>query len=472
MEKDDGLTHELNVLRQKAEKKLKNSGPETIDHMMGKDAQYIIHELRINQIELELQNEELKSANAKAKYLLDKYADLYNFAPSGYFTLSKSGKILEANLSGAALLGVQSGRLVSSRFQMFVKADNVAVFDAFLNAIIRTDKKQMCEIQLLRDDANPLFVNIEGTIAHVRENGGKQILASVMDITDRKQIKGYKESAEKSLQLLNERLENDKLKTEFFANISHELRTPLNVILSTLQLIDLLKKKNAADNNKLNLDKHIGVIKQNCCRLLRVINNLIDATKIDSGFYGVDLQNCDIVMLIRDITLSVTQFIERKGITLSLNSSVSSKIIACDPDKIEKVVLNLLSNAVKFSKQGGNISINIVDGTDFITISFKDTGIGIPQDKLEEIFHRFRQIDKSLTRAYEGSGIGLNLAKLIIEMLGGSIRVESEVGKGSEFIMKLPVNVLPDNGCAVGKIFADERQRRIERINVEFSDIY
>ena len=472
MEKDNELTQKFNVLHQRAEKKLKSSRPEAMSHIMEKDARYIIHELQINQIELELQNDELKSANTKAQYLSDKYTDLYNFAPSGYFTLNKNGKILEANLSGAALLRIDGNCLINNRFQAFVDPDYIGLFDAFVNCIIKTDKKQVCEIQLFSNDAVPVFVRIEGTVVHAKEGGAKQILISVMDITEHKQIKEYKESAEKSLQLLNETLENDKLKTEFFANISHELRTPLNVILSTLQLIDLLKRKNLGVESKLNLDKHIGVIKQNCFRLLRLINNLIDVTRIDSGFYGVNLRNYDIIMLIRDITLSVAQFIESRGISLQISSNVESKILACDPDKIERVVLNLLSNAIKFTKQGGNISVNISDNTDNIVISIKDTGIGIPEDKLEEIFFRFKQIDKSLTREYEGSGIGLNLVKSIIQMLGGGITVRSEFGKGSEFIIKLPAKVLPDNECVADRTFAEDRPSRIERINIEFSDIY
>lgn len=472
MEKNSELTQMFIALHQRAEKKLKSSHPEAMSHMMEKDAQYIIHELQVHQIELELQNEELKSANAKAKYLLDKYTDLYNFAPSGYFTLNKNGKILEANLSGAALLRADGNDLTNNRFQAFVEPGYIGLFNAFINCIIKTGKKQMCEIQLFSNDAVPLFVRIEGTVVHAKEGGAKQILLSVMDITEHMQIKEYKESAEKSLQLLNETLENDKFKTEFFANISHELRTPLNVILSTLQLIDLLKKKNPVVEGKLNLNKHLGVIKQNCFRLLRLINNLIDVTRIDSGFYGINLRNYDIIMLIRDITLSVAPFSESRGISLQISSNVESKILACDPDKIERVVLNLLSNAIKFTKQGGNISVSIVDNTDHIMISIKDTGIGIPEDKLEEIFFRFKQIDKSLTREYEGSGIGLNLVKSIIQMLEGSITVKSELGKGSEFIIKLPAKVLPDNECTAGRTFAEDKPSRVERINIEFSDIY
>jgi len=414
----------------------------------------------------------LKAANEKAKYLLDKYTNLYNFAPSGYFTLNVNGKIKELNMAGAELLGMKGKSLKNSCFQAFLITDFIGVFNTFLIKIIETHEKQMCEVQLLNERESPLFAKIEGVVAQENEDNTKQILISVMDITEHKQIKEYKKSAQESLQLLNETLENDKLKLEFFSNISHELRTSLNVILSTLQLVNLLKKEQLEGESNLYLDKHIQVIKQNSFRLLRLINNVIDVTKIDSGYYDIKLQNYNIIILVKSIMTSVRPFIESKGIALELTSNVESRIIACDPDKIERIVLNIMSNAVKFTKPGGRISVDIFNDLNDITISLKDTGIGIPKDRLEEIFLRFRQIDKSLTREHEGSGIGLNLVKSIVNMLGGCIMVESELGEGSTFSIKLPAKMLANKEYEGDISGDDEDQGQIERIKIEFSDIY
>ena len=179
-------------------------------------------------------------------------------------------------------------------------------------------------------------------------------------------------------------------------------------------------------------------MKQNCYRLLRLINNLIDISKIDSGFLNPNLKNYNIVSVVEDITLSVAEYIQDKGVEVIFDTNVEEKIIACDPDNIERIILNLLSNAVKFTNAGDQITVEVMDNEDYIEISVKDTGIGIPEDKLKVIFERFRQVDNSLSRSHEGSGIGLSLVKALVDMHDGSINVNSNLGEGTEFIIKLP----------------------------------
>lgn len=289
------------------------------------------------------------------------------------------------------------------------------------------------------------------------------------------ELKHKKELEKKALedeQLLKETLEYDRLKTEFFSNISHELKTPLNVILGTVQLLDLYLKTDIEAFDIKNTNRHIKVVRQNCYRLLRLINNLIDITRIDSGFLKVYLRNCNIVNVVEDITQSVADYIESKGISLIFDTDTEEKILACDPDNIERVILNLLSNAIKFTEPGGTIEVSIFDKEDKVLISVRDTGIGIPEDKLKIIFERFRQVENILSRSHEGSGIGLSLVKSIVEMHSGKISVKSECGKGSEFIIELPVHVLPESEDELKNNYALMQQSNIERINIEFSDIY
>ncbi|MCY6372807.1 PAS domain-containing sensor histidine kinase [Clostridium ganghwense] len=301
------------------------------------------------------------------------------------------------------------------------------------------------------------FFDVNGQIIEFQSVG--------IDITELKKAKNSLQENQKKLDRI---MEYDKLKTEFFANISHELRTPLNLILSTLQLIAYQEK-----NNILELKysrKYQNIVKQNCYRLLRLINNLIDITKIDSGYFDIHLKNYNIVNIVENITLSVAEYIENKNIHLLFDTDVEEKIMACDPNQIERIILNLLSNAVKFTEPGGNIIVNMYDKGENIIIAVKDTGIGIPKDKLEIIFHRFTQIDKSFTRNHEGSGIGLSLTESLVKMHGGKIAVKSQYGKGSEFIIELPVKIIESENTKVknGNIKNDY----VESINVEFSDIY
>lgn len=278
-----------------------------------------------------------------------------------------------------------------------------------------------------------------------------------------KKIKKDEEILKKDKELY-EATEYDRLKTEFLCNLSHEFRTPLNVILGTLQLLGISMKGNKDK-------KYLGIMKQNCYRLLRLINNLIDISKFDSGFGKINLKNHNIVNVVEEITLSVAPYIEQKGISLEFDTDVEEKIMGCDVDQMERVLLNLLSNSVKFTNPGGEIKVNFYDKGKTILIVIKDTGIGIPKNKLHIIFKRFGQVDKSLTRNHEGSGIGLSLVKSIIEMWGGNISIESEYGKGSTFTIELPVIVLSEKDSTLSENYCIS-SNLVEKTQVEFSDIY
>jgi PAS domain S-box-containing protein len=298
------------------------------------------------------------------------------------------------------------------------------------------------------------------------------IISFGVDITERKKMEELRRVSEENKRLLNEAREYDKLKTEFFANISHELRTPINVILGSIQLLQMIPQECIEEKVSGKLDKYVGYMKQNCYRLVRLVNNLIDATKIDAGYYDINLKNCDIVSIIEDITLSISMYANNKGISLTFDTDVEEKIMACDPDKIERIILNLLSNAIKFTRTEGSICVNIQDDNDNIIISIKDTGIGIPENKLDFIFERFRQVNKTLIRDNEGSGIGLSLVKSLIELHDGRIYVDSKLGEGSEFVIKLPVRVVSDDNNSHQKESDFLVESNIERVNIEFSDIY
>lgn len=314
---------------------------------------------------------------------------------------------------------------------------------------------------IVRDkDNNEFWVEVNSQAIMLNED--VNILSTVRNITERKQAE---------LAAENEALELEKLRTEFFANISHELRTPLNIILGSIKILSMNLEKESIDREKIfNL---INTEKQNCFRLLRLINNLIDSTKIDTGYFELNMVNCNIVNIVEEITLSAAEYIKSNDLNLIFDTDIEEKIIACDLDKLERILLNILSNAVKFTDSGGNIFVNIYDGEEFVTISIEDTGIGIHKDKLDIIFDRFRQVDRSFTRNHEGSGIGLSLVKFLVEVLGGTISVESEYGVGTRFTIKLPVKLIDENKNKENvKLLDNNLNSYVERIKIEFSDIY
>lgn len=275
-------------------------------------------------------------------------------------------------------------------------------------------------------------------------------------------------------ELVKAKAEADKAniaKSNFIANLSHELRTPIAVILSGIQLIEVNIKKDGIEN-KCNLNNHINTIKQNCYRLLRLVNNIIDVTKIDAGFKNMNFQKLDIISLVENITTSVVEYAKLKRITVIFDTDEEERIVDIDPDKIERIMLNLLSNAIKFTPQNGYIFVKVLSDSTKVMISVEDTGIGIPIEKKELIFEKFQQIDNTFTRSNEGSGIGLSLVKSFVELHKGKISVFSELGKGSKFVIELPTSKLGKDLSPKEQVQVESYDSSVDMLNIEFSDIY
>ena len=291
------------------------------------------------------------------------------------------------------------------------------------------------------------------------------------DITEQEETdSALRSSVEQIDKLLKEMMEYDQLKSEFFSNISHEFRTPINVILGTLQLIELKHISQSAPISSDMLKKHTKIMKQNCYRLLKLTNNLIDVTKLEAGYFEINLNNYNIVQVVEDITLSVDEYIENMGITLEFDTNTEEMIMAIDADMIERIMLNLLSNAIKFTPRGGTIAVHVKSKGESIDISVRDTGAGIPADRINIIFERFRQVNSSLTRNHEGSGIGLSLVKNLVKLHGGEIRVSSQYGEGTEFLITLPVRLVNKENAVCH--LPSKKDDHVQRISLEFSDIY
>ena len=261
-------------------------------------------------------------------------------------------------------------------------------------------------------------------------------------------------------------LEDNKLKLDFFVNISHELRTPVNLISSTIQLIKL-NLKNLSKEDENIISKYIDIMESNSMRLIRLINNLIDSTKIDAGFVKFTPINADIIKFVEDVCDSVVDYVDFNKMNLIFDTDREEEIVLFDPDIIERILLNLLSNAVKFNKVDGTIYVNLYTKDDEIRITVRDEGIGIPKEKLSSIFKRFEQIQTKNKIEKQGSGIGLYLVKSLVTLHGGNIKVESKVNEGSKFIVTIPKKVL-ENG---EELVIDEKEKANRKVNIEFSDI-
>ena len=258
-----------------------------------------------------------------------------------------------------------------------------------------------------------------------------------------------------------------KMKDEFLSIISHELRTPLTVISSATQAMNYICGDELPDKAK----EYTNIIRKNTYRQLRLVNNLLDITRANAGRIKVHKKSLDIVFLTKAITDSVCTYASQKGIKLMFVSSFKKKILGIDDEKYERILLNLISNAIKFTSGGEDIIVKLSSIKENICIEVEDNGIGIPNDKIDMIFERFGQVDSSLSRQAEGTGLGLSLVKKLVDALGGSISVKSKVGIGSTFSILLPDEKIVKK-CEEKEMINLLDNRLIEHINVEFSDIY
>ena len=264
---------------------------------------------------------------------------------------------------------------------------------------------------------------------------------------------------------LEEFIKLEAMKVEFLSNMSHEFRTPINIILAIVQLLNLHNKPLGDEKYK----EYLNILKQNSYRLLRLVNNVMDITKVNSDSDKLNLVNCNIVSVLEEIVMSTVLYASEKKRNIIFDTDSEEIILACDEDKIERIMLNLISNAIKFSQLHTDIEIKIKRNVDLnrVYISVKNYGSNIEFKDREKIFERFYRVDNSLNRKNEGCGIGLFLCRKFIEMHGGEIFLDN-IDNGTQFSFYLPINITEEkiNNPII------QKDSLIEKCNIEFSDIY
>lgn len=290
-------------------------------------------------------------------------------------------------------------------------------------------------------------------------------IISIRDVTNQVNNDYYMLKLEKERKEYLERV--IKVKDNFLTLISHEFKTPLTVIMTAIQAMELFCADELSDKAK----RYIKTIKQNSLRQFRLIRNLLDITRGTADQIKLNNRTIDIVSLTKLITESVNIYAVQKELNVSFYSNVSEKTVCIDDEKYERILLNMLSNAIKFTPKGKNVKVILTVRNGFINLAVKDEGIGIPEDKIDIIFERFGQVDSSLSRQAEGSGIGLYLVKMFVERMGGAIYVKSKPFHGTTFLVRLPDISEPEQ---MKDVRYDEQENRkiVDMMNIEFSDIY
>lgn len=412
---------------------------------------------------LRSQVDEIRKTKSDVEKMKEKYRSFFKMSPDYIFIIDyNTREIIEAN--DAFLKNIGTVDKEDENIKLLSKDD-------IIGRIMKTHDSRGIEFNILAKNGKYKEIEVKSTILK-DEKTSERILCFGRDLSEKRKIEKMQVEKEEKEKRLEEFQEYDKIKTEFFANISHELRTPLNVILGSIQLISLNLKKEGDIREAVS--KNNRIMRQNCYRLLRLIGNIIDLTKSASDYLHLQLRVMNIIEVVEDITMSVVDYAKVKGVEVEFDTEVEEVHLNCDPDKIERIILNILSNAIKFTGKNDKIFVNIKDFDNKIIISIRDTGIGIPQQNLKNIFTRFSQVNKSFTRENEGSGIGLSLTKSLVELHNGTIWVESIYGEGSIFFIELPKNIEESeiNYDDSVPVLTERKSDLVEKINIEFSDIY
>jgi PAS domain S-box-containing protein len=395
-------------------------------------------------------SEELVKVQNELKRTYENFLYIFDNAPIGYITLDNSGLIKAANKFTFNILKLSKYDLLEKSFSGFVHKESNKLFFDTTKKSIKSGKNQRCELKLQNSIGEPFYAEV--TISSVLDSKKKisESKIAFVDITPQKE-------AEKKLVLIDRRLEEqintrtqeliesnkmleearDKaedlnlMKSFFLANMSHELRTPMVGILGFSEVI-------MSETKDPDIKEMASLIHNGGTRLLETLNLILDFSKIESEKINLNYEITNVNETVKDVVNIFSDTIQKKNLVIKFTSIENEIKATVDTRLFKQIIINLVNNAVKYTNEG-YIEVSLLTYEEKLILKVRDTGIGIDKDKIGIIFEEFRQVSEGLNRQFSGTGLGLTLTKRFIELMNGSIRVISELNKGTEFIVELPL---------------------------------
>ncbi|MGO9374382.1 MAG: sensor histidine kinase [Syntrophobacteraceae bacterium] len=408
-------------LRNRAMETLKSKSS-SMEKMPVEDVRKLVEELQIHQIELEMQNEELRSIQYELEQSRKKYSDLYDFAPVGYLTINEEGRIVEANLTAAKQLGMERSILIGKPFNLYAAEDYREELHIHLRKVFKTKQPHTCEIKLNGRSLTNSYVQLDST--YLLDSDGQNLTRTTMtDISDRKQ-------AEEKLKVFAGKLEQSNQELEQFAFIaSHDLQEPLRKIQA---FGNMLGNKCSDQLNEQGKD-YITRMQNAAKRMQQLIGDLLKYSRVAARPEPLDTVD------LREAVAEVISDLEPRIVRLGANVEVFDlPAIKAGKSQIRQLFQNLMVNALKFhGNDQPHIKIYSQRTDHDCRIFVEDNGIGFDEKYIERIFMPFQRLHGR--SAYEGTGMGLAICRRIVERYGGSITAKGKPGEGSTFIITLPV---------------------------------
>lgn len=386
-----------------------------------REREALIHDLEVHQVELETQNQQLRETQALLEESRARYADLYDFAPVAYCMFDANGCIMEINLTGAALLGLERSSLLGKPFILFVSQLDRSAFLKHLTTCLTRKDQAATELTLTLKTKNPVIVRLMSSNV---TDGTRAILGCRAVLTD---ISAQKQDETALLHAV-------RMREEFMAIVSHDLRNPLaSLAMGTQGLLRLIPE----GNSELTGSRRMLELMQRAAeRMYRLLEDLLDLSSMDAGHLSMHRKSHDVTELVLAVIDIVGPLAAKKTIRLEAKSDVKPLFAYCDRDRIIQVLLNLVGNSIKFTPEGGLIGIETALQNEEVLMCVRDTGSGIAGPQLAHVFDPYWQAEKVPGK---GVGLGLSIAKGIVEFHGGTIWAESQLDRGSTFSFTLPI---------------------------------
>lgn len=453
------LSHEARIQQRRTEDRVRSISLEKIalsmknlDTSSPEAMQKIVHQLQVHQIELEMQNEELRRTQFELETARLRYFDLYDLAPLGYCTLSENGLILEANLMAAKMFDCSRGDLVNKSISSFIFKTDQDIYYLHRKRLIESGEPQSYELRIINSSGKPMWIHLNATYEK-NADGVPQLRKIMTDISERKQaertLRESEERYHKEQHRLDQILQNSNIelkqataiaekanlaKSDFLSNMSHELRTPLSAILGFAQLIDSGTPSPTA-TQKRNLEQ----ILRAGWYLLDLINEILDLALIESGKLSVSLEPVALAQVLRDCQTMVEHDAEKHRIEVTFRDIAAPYFVQADNTRLKQVLVNLLSNAIKYNKPNGTVVVSCAQiSPERIRISVEDSGKGLLPEQIAQLFQPFNRLGQEY-QAEQGTGIGLVMTKRLIELMDGEIGLKSDLGEGSTFWVEINI---------------------------------
>src|SRR5437773_8970408 len=341
------------------------------------------------------------------------------------------GIITDVNKQMEALTGCTRDELIGAPFKGYFTDPERA--EAGIKLVLSEQKVTDYELTACARDGKQTVVSFNATTFYDRGRTLQGVFAAARDVTERKRVEAELHQAKAMAETASQ------TKSDFLASMSHEIRTPMNAIIG---IAELLAKTPLSPEQ----DKYVQIFRRAGDNLLHLINDILDLSKVEASQLELERTGFSLNDHLEKVTEMVAGRAREKGLALvcEIAPNVPADLVG-DPTRLRQVLLNLLGNAIKFT-ESGEVALRVTPDADFsvpgaVRFTISDTGIGIPHEKLSAVFERFTQADSSTTRRYGGSGLGLTISKRLVELMGGRIRVESGVGKGSVFSFAVPLEI-------------------------------